>query len=1759
MRRLFFIILFCVRIFAANHAPFFTELVSPSGATFDSVKVFFQLSDMENDICTLGVSFSTDYGITWNQASIDNKIHKSNILRDSLIWVSKTDIGIRDFAQVSLKLIPFDNDTGSDTTTNSFAVKNFTYHDFSADFPKTAINAIGFEYDSTVHDNTNITYVFIPAHQNPCRVDLNYSIDNGANWHTASSNMKPYLKLPGVDIVNWNSMANLPDYGTTTISLKISAQDTVSGRVGLQRPTLPFSIDNQPPTCFWTNGIADTNIILMQLEDDIDSLLLVDTSRYTLNFGRKITSIRKNDASSKSLILTYSVKVGPDNPENTEILEVEYYSSNSTWINIRDISRDDGLGVWEDYEDVIDSLNAFHKKFKLRFRQKEASGPKCDNYFIDDITLRSGGQNLFHERFPYDTIDNNKWHITNEVEICTTTNSDPYAIIFDGHNNRLLSSVDIITNSNIETAPCNWVATTDVALWPNLPYTLTLDTLFDKSGNLTTPLSNNFKCRGDLNLPGASFKYKSINTNPDVRVDYTLKDKNLDPLSFTSIKYRIPGSKWLDATISGEITNIASAEYSGFFTWQTGIDLPKQHLYGVSLKIHISDTTMEGCYHLIDGLEINNNHTPNITISNNSSPFADTTTIGFQISDTENDTVHFEIFYSNDGLTWLPCRTLGRTSNITVTNYTGSFQWLTIKDITHPDHEVTGLMHLKVIPIDHSKGTPKALVIPVSTSKAPSIVLGTITGEQFDTIPIPYSISDKDKSEIKIVCQYSIDGKTWQIAKIANNLNAITTVNYKGNILWLSKKNIPGKDCSTVSFRAIPYDPATGYNSQTNKFHVDNNEIPTATFLPIENKTHVGEVPVKTVFSDKELDSLNLTFQYRKTNSTIWYPAAITETTKNIPGHLYKDGKVLTFTWNGTVDASSYSDSIWLRVASSDNDLSLYSTIGFYYSSKSPQINLGQIAKRISDTIPITFTLAGNSLDSITLDGIYSVDNTTWKKMKLSGTLTYHNSAKSGKIIWKSLKDIGTKDCFQTKIALRAKSHIKGAYSYSNYFYLDNNKTPSVSFLPGPVATLKNVYLKTKFKDPEKDSLKYRIEYLGINKPGWQKPTISKPVGFLNSDQYNNKEVVLTWNSSIDIADYSDSILVRIQAYDTDTCVWDSIHFFLGQKAPDVFISMNTVSEYSDSIKIPIRLSYSGKDSVTLDVEYSIDSGHTYKNIRLTENKTYPAAIISDTITWLSKKDIPHLDIPNVLIRIRPLSIFKGIWKSTLPFHVDNNVLPAAKFDTSSMSVFLHIPNTKPTPILFKLSDEEKDILTTTCQLRITMNDIIDTILTLPKEMQVMSSDIYHKKVISFDYFPPYYGDSIKVQYTILPSDLDSGISDSLTMIYRKFLGDFNANGYVDIGDLVTFAVSWNANFYERNLGPVIGEFPYVMPVQDSTFDIEDLSCFVNSWNVSRKYLDINDTIPIDTISIDTATIDTINNGTANRTNTLLAQNSIRTYQSFTKTYTTTQESRIYPGDRLLFSNKKTNDLSVSKIDLVHIQNETYKLSFTLPANKILLAEGILISFSNNIIVESAKDFTGNISINSTNKSNTELLLYAASLGQNNKAKKKDISMYVTIANIDYDKSLSMDIKYHGITQHEEEINQHTTINLGDIEITEAFYKPNIQVAPNPFNPYSSSVNTIAGLSAENSTAILVKKSDRESNKIPFFSEGIISIYDALGNIIVRKKAMQTTSKGNLVYHWNGTNKSGRIVGSGTYKAIIQTTDAVNGAINQSTFIQIVN
>jgi hypothetical protein len=62
-------------------------------------------------------------------------------------------------------------------------------------------------------------------------------------------------------------------------------------------------------------------------------------------------------------------------------------------------------------------------------------------------------------------------------------------------------------------------------------------------------------------------------------------------------------------------------------------------------------------------------------------------------------------------------------------------------------------------------------------------------------------------------------------------------------------------------------------------------------------------------------------------------------------------------------------------------------------------------------------------------------------------------------------------------------------------------------------------------------------------------------------------------------------------------------------------------------------------------------------------------------------------------------------------------------------------------------------------------------------------------------------------------------------------LADYDTTGTIDGSDLANFVQGWQENDYFYELGPVMGDTPYLISLPDQNYNIDDIMAFILMWN----------------------------------------------------------------------------------------------------------------------------------------------------------------------------------------------------------------------------------------------------------------------------------------------------------------------------------------
>ena len=113
-------------------------------------------------------------------------------------------------------------------------------------------------------------------------------------------------------------------------------------------------------------------------------------------------------------------------------------------------------------------------------------------------------------------------------------------------------------------------------------------------------------------------------------------------------------------------------------------------------------------------------------------------------------------------------------------------------------------------------------------------------------------------------------------------------------------------------------------------------------------------------------------------------------------------------------------------------------------------------------------------------------------------------------------------------------------------------------------------------------------------------------------------------------------------------------------------------------------------------------------------------------------------------------------------------------------------------------------------------------------------NNLVNQKQYDITIFGPFTGgDEIAIKVVNL-KDRAGTIARDTTFTYPVgYLSDYNLDGLVDVLDLSKLVTGWQSKDFQYELGPTVGEVPFLKPDVDGQFDIYDAAAFTRMWHWS--------------------------------------------------------------------------------------------------------------------------------------------------------------------------------------------------------------------------------------------------------------------------------------------------------------------------------------
>lgn len=798
----------------------------------------------------------------------------------------------------------------------------------------------------------------------------------------------------------------------------------------------------------------------------------------------------------------------------------------------------------------------------------------------------------------------------------------------------------------------------------------------------------------------------------DVTISYDLTDREDDIVNL-KIYYSIDGgTTWSpkEATVEAKGLTISKTAYdtehkvSGTFVWQSKKDLPGTDSRMIQIKAVPTDND-EGKADATGNFHLDNNDPPSATIAKIDGEQKDDVTVPFSLADTEGDTISILCEYSTQGDkegSWKTATVTGNTSGFSSGQYSGSIVWNTSVDLMGVDQKD---VLFRITPSDNDSGKPGASPpIWVDDNAPPSCLLADITEDQKGDVPLSFTLSDIEQDTLTLKVEYSVDaGTTWKPATVTGTTTMISPENYAGDLVWNSLKDIPHQDISTIQVKVTPSDNDAGNSGATANFRVDNNEPP-AIALETPSGMQKGDVPISYTITDAESDAIDLICEYSEDAGQTWVLATIKNEVKGITAANYK-GKIV---WDSVRDAAGIDkDTMQFRVTPKDNkEGTMGATSNFRLNNNVPPtiainpLPTGADGKLMTQKgeIEIPFVITDPENDPISLKCEYSEDGgRSWQPATVDGlTQDIDSAGYIGTVMWNSSSSGNLPNAYLADVMFRITPSDKdeGKPSDTGKFPIDNNVPPIVR-LSTPEGKLNgDVKISYELDDPEKDVTELKCEFSTDDGLTWNdKP--SMPAGITNIDP-NRYAGVLTWYSANDLKGVDlTTVRFRVTPYDHRSGTSDTTGSFHvdNNTAPKVAINDMGKNWQGGELHINYRIEDAESNSVTLQSQYSVDGGASWKDATMLGNTmNLEPGQYSGSITWNSVTDLPGLRSDKVMFRMLPSDNDQGVAFTTPAFNLDNNRPPSIALNNIFDSVKGDIT------IEYLVSDDEDDSVSLSCE-----------------------------------------------------------------------------------------------------------------------------------------------------------------------------------------------------------------------------------------------------------------------------------------------------------------------------------------------------------------------------------------------------------------------------------------------------------------------------
>ena len=229
----------------------------------------------------------------------------------------------------------------------------------------------------------------------------------------------------------------------------------------------------------------------------------------------------------------------------------------------------------------------------------------------------------------------------------------------------------------------------------------------------------------------------------DITFDYLIADS--DNLTVDLLIEFDIGNGITAATITGTISNIPPAGYSGSIIWNSLTDANGVDASNAIFRIIPSDSNGSGSAGESAAFHLDNNEPPFASIETPSGELSSDITISYQLSDSENDVLTLIGEYLIGGV-WNPALT---QAGITSDNYSGIMLWNSLTELQGIDDDS---IQFRITVLDNDSGnTAVSELFHVDNNGLHSATISTPTGESSGDITFSYQLSDTENDDLSFL------------------------------------------------------------------------------------------------------------------------------------------------------------------------------------------------------------------------------------------------------------------------------------------------------------------------------------------------------------------------------------------------------------------------------------------------------------------------------------------------------------------------------------------------------------------------------------------------------------------------------------------------------------------------------------------------------------------------------------------------------------------------------------------------------------------------------------------------------------------------------------------------------------------------------------------------------------------------------------------------------------------------------------------------